>query len=166
VDRRFEDDQPGHRHPGVPANHPSVYTRRQPRVLVEAADGGEAFSRLRLLETAGYQASWCPGPERRPQRRCPLLGGTDCPLIDKADVVVCALGLDHESTREVLQAMHRVYPGKAVVLETTASSADEWAPLVAGHRVVRAPATPAALTAAVAEALAGLNAIQHPSALD
>ena len=137
-------------------NHPSVYAGRPPRVLLEMRNGGEAFARLRLLQTAGYEVSWCPGPEGHPVRRCPLMNGDVCPLVESADVLVCALGLDQQSGREVLDALHRTRPELPVVVETTASQAERWEPLVAHHRVVNAPTSAKDLVTAVNQAMAAL----------
>jgi RimJ/RimL family protein N-acetyltransferase len=60
--------------------------RRGPRVLVEGHGGtwrGAAAARA-----AGAEVLGCPGPEGRPGRRCPVLDGGTCPLVEGADAVV------------------------------------------------------------------------------
>jgi hypothetical protein len=146
----------------TPVNHPSRYSRRPARVLVEAEDGAEAFARLRMLQIAGYDGAWCPGPERRGTRGCPLVNAGHCPMVDDADVVVTSLRLDHDAARLVLEAMDRHHPQLPVVIETTSSSAEEFAPLVGCHRVVAAPTTPADLVSAVAEALSSVAVADLP----
>lgn len=149
--------------PGVPTrpfadakhNHPWVAgNERRPTVLVECGDGGAAFARIQLLQAAGYRVSWCPGPDGHPVHRCPLVNGTECPLVARADVVVSSLGLDHEGARAVLQAADTTHPGLAVVIETSDASADTWKSVVDSHQLVSAPASASDLVTAVTEALA------------
>lgn len=127
--------------------------RSSARVLVEAEDKAAAFARLRILETAGYQVAWCPGPESHLFRQCPLARSRQCPLVDSADVVVTCLEIGRPSTRQILTAMGRAHPELPVVVETTAETAEQWAQVVGRHRVVVAPATSRHLVAAVSEAL-------------
>ena len=138
---------------GLLANRPGWSARRAPRVLLEVDDGAEAFARLRVLERAGYHVSWCPGPDGHPTRRCPLVTEGSCPLADDADVVVTALRLHHDSTREVLGALARAKPELPVVVEATAPSAKRWAAAVGDRPVVYAPTSSTELVAAVGEAL-------------
>lgn len=134
-------------------DHPSLHGRTRPRVLVEAGDGAEAFARVRLLERHGYDAAWCPGPPDSLGARCPLVSGEGCPLTEWADVVVTSLGMGHPAGREVLEAMRRVHPDKAVIVEATEREAAEWPQLLDGHPVLRTPVTGERLVAAVEEAV-------------
>jgi hypothetical protein len=134
-------------------DHPSLHGRSRPRVLVEAADGGEAFARVRLLERHGYDTAWCPGPPEIIGSRCPLVAGKDCPLTDWADVVVTSLGVRHPAGRDVLEAIGRVHPGLPVVVEASLNEAADWPQYLVGHEVVREPATTPRLLEAIEEAL-------------
>ena len=138
---------------GLLANLPGWSARTAPRVLVEVDDGAEAFARVRVLEAAGYQVSWCPGPDGHPARRCPLVTEGACPLVDAADVVVTALRLHDRSAREVLAALARARPELPVVVEAPASSAEQWAADIGDRAVVYAPTSSTELVAAVGEAL-------------
>jgi hypothetical protein len=57
----------------------------RPRLLVEGA--GTRWAGEEPARTAGYDVITCPGPGRD-RRRCPLLNGGRCPLVDGADAVV------------------------------------------------------------------------------
>jgi hypothetical protein len=127
--------------------------RRAPRVLVEAEDRAEAFARLRILQKAGYDVAWCPGPSSSPFRHCPIVRGASCPLVDSADVVVSCLGVEHLATRQVLRSMDSSPSGPPVVMETTEEAASRWNETVGRHRVIAAPTTPFDLVTAVNEAL-------------
>ena len=131
--------------------------RDRPRVLVEAADGAEAFARVQVLEKHGYDAAWCPGPPEAVASRCPLVAGDECPLAGWADLVVTSLGLDHPAGREVLEALRRHHPELPVVVEATQRDAADWAFLVDGHRVLSSPPTAEALIGAVAAELDSLE---------
>ncbi len=77
---------------------------RRPRLLVEGAGG-----RWRYEDEAraqGFDVITCPGPASRVgARRCPVLEGGRCPLVDGADVIVAALPpSDERSVR--LRAAH------------------------------------------------------------
>lgn len=153
--RRFADRR--HNHPTIPNG------QRRPAVLVECDDGAAAFARMQLLQAAGYRVSWCPGPDGHPVRRCPLIDGSECPLLAKADVMVSSLGLDHESARLVLRAADSSHPELAVVIETTDASAETWSSVVDSHRLVAAPGSAVDLVTAVTEALAAPGASRlHP----
>ena len=138
---------------GLLTNLPGWSTRPAPRVLVEVDDGAEAFARVRVLEAAGYHVSWCPGPDGHPARRCPLVHEGTCPLVDAADVVVTALRLHHESTRDVLDALARTKPDLPVVVEAAGPAAERWSAAVGDRTVVCAPTSSTELVAAVGEAL-------------
>lgn len=95
-----------------------------------------------------------PGARREPCPSLPLVHGTECPLLAKADVVVSSLGLERDSARAVLQAAGATHPELPVVVETTVDSADTWTSVVDSHRLVSAPASASDLVRAVTEALA------------
>jgi hypothetical protein len=134
-------------------DHPAVHGRVYPRVLVEAADGAEGFARVRLLESHGYDAMWCPGPTPGHSEECPLVTGDGCPLVDEADVVVTSLDLKGSEAREVLSTMARTRPEVPVVVETSRAAAEAWADLLQGHGVVMAPTTTVGLLDAVSTAM-------------
>jgi CheY-like chemotaxis protein len=124
-------------------------------VLLEVADGAEAFARVRLLERHGYDAAWCPAPPEALGSRCPLVAGEGCPLTDWADVVVTSLGVDHPGGREVLEAVRRLRPELPVVVEATKHDLANWPQLLDGHRILTRPTTPPALLQAVEGVLGG-----------
>jgi RimJ/RimL family protein N-acetyltransferase len=64
---------------------PGAHAR--PRVLVEAR--GLWWAGEQAAKAAGMEVLVCPGPHRG--ARCPALDGQRCPLVEGADVVVCAL---------------------------------------------------------------------------
>ena len=143
-------------------DHAGRWTRRgdavgargeRPQVLVEEPDAAEAFAYWRLLEDNGYRASWCPGPETAPGRRCPLVFGGRCRLVEQADVVVSSLGLHNESARRVFEALRRVHPEKPVVVEGPRPVLERYAGMLDGQRLVRMPVTGRAVLASVRDAL-------------
>jgi hypothetical protein len=157
---------PARRFTGRPHNHATVATHRPARVLVECGDGAAAFARMQVLHAAGYEVSWCPGPDGHPVRRCPLINGAECPLVERADVVLSSLGLQHEAARLVLEAADLTHPELPVVVETSDSSAEEWTSVVGSHLLVSAPATGDDLVTAVTAALAAGAVTGHEGRLD
>ncbi|HZU79397.1 MAG TPA: hypothetical protein VE991_05735 [Acidimicrobiales bacterium] len=121
--------------------HPSVHGRVYPRVLVEAADGADALARVRVLESHGYDAVWCPGPHRSDGRDCPLVRGDGCPLADEVEVVATSLDLEQPGARAVLEAMTREHPELPVVVETTRAQSRKWVDLLTDTQQVHTPVT-------------------------
>ena len=92
----------------------------RPRVLVESR--GMWWSGNRSVRAAGMQAMVCPGP--RPGSPCPALEGERCPLVEGADVVVCALGSTN-ATGDVRAAHAALHPGTPVIVPGTAARPGE-----------------------------------------
>jgi hypothetical protein len=62
------------------------------------------------------QVMVCPGP-RAPAWRCPVLDGQICPLVDGADIVVCALASGPGGSNDIPAAHTQIHPGTPVVAE-------------------------------------------------
>ncbi len=77
----------------------------RPRVLLEMPDAAEALACTQLLASEGYEVMWCPGPQERPRRPCPLVGAGHCSLLDVAHVVVSALDHDDPLSQGILGAL-------------------------------------------------------------
>jgi hypothetical protein len=122
-------------------------------VLLEVPDGAEAVAYWRLLTDNDYEVAWCPGPERVPARRCPLVASGRCELLEGADVVVSALGLNEESCRRVVEARGRLYPETPVVAQASRSDFAQWASLVEGDHLMPTPVSGKALLQSVEDAL-------------
>jgi len=122
-------------------------------VLLEVPDGAEAVAYWRLLTENGYEVEWCPGPERVPSRRCPLVTSGQCELLERADVVVSALGLNEKSCRRVVEARDRLYPEKPVVTQASRSDFVRWESLVEGDQPLPTPVDGKALLQSVEDAL-------------
>jgi len=103
----------GGRVPGWPA-------RRSPlraRVLVESPAGVWPPGAAGDLEVLG-----CPGPRDRPGRRCPLLEGGHCPLVDGADAVIIVTDGDDTQLAAVAGA-HAARTGAPQVARCGAAAA-------------------------------------------
>ncbi len=98
---------------------PAVHDR--PRVLVEAR--GVWWSGERAARAAGMEVMVCPGPH--PGSRCPALDGEPCPLVEGADVVVCALAAS--AAGDVRAAHASVHPATPVIVRGPATRAGELA---------------------------------------
>ncbi|HVC69656.1 MAG TPA: hypothetical protein VNC61_05255 [Acidimicrobiales bacterium] len=127
---------------------------RRSRVLLEVPDGAEALAYWRLLTNNGYDVEWCPGPEGPPALRCPLVTSGHCELIDRADVVVSALGLDQEPCRHVIESRSRLHPETPVVTQASREAFTRWAELVEGDQPLPTPVCGEALLGSVQDALA------------
>jgi CheY-like chemotaxis protein len=88
----------------------------RPRVLIEDADGERALSTATALRSAGYTVGICGGPTD--SAPCPLAEGEDCPFVDGADVIVCALAPDTRAGRDVLHALRLRRPSRPLVIAT------------------------------------------------
>jgi hypothetical protein len=124
-------------------------------VLLEVPDGAEAFSYWRFLTDKGYEVEWCPGPEGPPARRCPLVTSGHCELVERADVVVSALGLDRETCRNVVETRGRLHPETPVVVQASRKDFARWGRLLEGNRPLRTPVSRRSLLDSVEDALAG-----------
>ena len=93
--------------------NPQPWRWSHPRVLVEHPDEatGLATSGLRF---AGYAVAVCPGP--RGHGQCPLTGPAGCAPAHDADVVVCSLGYEHATAREVLRELRTRYPNTLLLV--------------------------------------------------
>jgi hypothetical protein len=127
---------------------------RGTRVLIEEPDGAEGFAYWHLLTDNGYSVQWCPGPQNRLGRRCPLVSCGQCELVERADVVVSSLGIDNEPSRKVLEALREVHPETPVIVEASRREFARWAPLFEKNSVLRSPVTAAVLLDSVEDALA------------
>ncbi|HXQ60700.1 MAG TPA: hypothetical protein VN796_00130 [Acidimicrobiales bacterium] len=134
---------------GTPVAEP-----RRTRVLIEDADGADAFSYWRLLTDNGYEAQWCPGPENHAGGRCPLVTSGRCELVEDADVVVSALGIDNEASRKIVGAIKAEYPETPLVVQGSRREFTRWADLVEGSHPLPTPVTARALLGTVEDALA------------
>jgi len=140
------------RRAGTPGTAP-----RGKRVLIEEPDGAEAFAYWRLLTDDGYSVEWCPGPEGPTGGRCPLVSSGHCDLLEHADAVVSSLGIDHEESRKILEAMRRLHPETPVVVQASQREFGRWSHLFDGDRALRTPVTGQALLETVEEAVADRN---------
>ena len=107
-----------------------------PRVVIEGTDRAVVAAQHAALEAAGFSVSMCGGPDALPGRVCPLVGGTSCPMVDAADVVVHDLDLDRAEHRAVLRTLRRVHAATPIVLELPQSTARDHAALVEGCHVI------------------------------
>jgi len=128
---------------------------RRPRVLLEMPDPGEAFACWQLIERHGMAASWCPGPDGSCSGSCPLVADGQCRLAERADVVVSTLAMHRVPSRGVIEALRRHHPDTPVIVATTTSALQRWAPLLAGRRTLCLPLTAPTLLASVTEAVGG-----------
>jgi CheY-like chemotaxis protein len=99
-----------------------VQQRIRPHVLIENADRVAAATQAEALELAGFQATHCQGPGHEP-RKCPVLSGGRCSLIEDADVVIHDLDLHDPVDREVLRQLQSSHPGLPIVVEATTEAA-------------------------------------------
>jgi DNA-binding NtrC family response regulator len=123
-------------------------------VLIEEPDGAEAFAYWHLLTDKGYSVQWCPGPGGPTRGRCALVSTGQCQLVEEADVVVSALGIDHKSSRDVLGAIRRLHPETPVVIQASRREFSRWADLFDGESDLRIPVTGRALLDSVEGAVA------------
>ena len=89
-------------------------TPPRPRVLFESPDGAEAHAVWSLLDRHGYDTMWCAGPSGRPSRECSLVRVGNCPLVDRADIIVNTLDQGDWKCAEVARHLDRsadVVPG-------------------------------------------------------
>jgi DNA-binding NarL/FixJ family response regulator len=116
-------------------------------VLVEHPDEKLGMEIATGLRYAGYAVAICPGP--RGHARCPLTGPAGCAPAHDADLVVCSLGLEHESAREILKEMRTRYPGTPLLVEIPPQADAELRALLDGCNVLSAPVTPEQVVPAV-----------------
>lgn len=82
---------------------------RPSRVLVEMRGTALAEAVQTRLREEGYQVALC-SPSANLGATCPLVEGRHCPLADRADIIVHALGVEDAEGRSVLDAHIRSHP--------------------------------------------------------
>jgi len=82
-----------------------------PRVAVEIQGAQLADAVQRILRAEGYQVAVCGGPSIFPDGQCPLVEGRGCPMVEQADVIVHALGVEDPEGVAVLEAHEEAHPG-------------------------------------------------------
>lgn len=122
------------------------------KVLIEYEDYGVAFAAERLLDRHGYSVAVCGGPKHLRGRRCPLVTSGECPLVDRADVVVHGLDPACGANRAVLETIRRTRPERRVVVEAAESARVDYRQLLDGCEVVSFPMHSNALVKAVERA--------------
>jgi predicted dinucleotide-binding enzyme len=164
VDTRADTIEPG----------PSRFPRR-PRVLIEHPDPDAGLALATALRSDGCNVTICRGPESaadpaagiRPSRRglafegvfcfidtpCPVRQLERCMAVERADVVVTALGLEHQAAREVLAGLRTRYPNTPVVVEATLPDVLELERELRGCTVLPQDAEPKLVVEAVLAAL-------------
>jgi hypothetical protein len=85
---------------------------RRPRVLVEDDHPALAISDFSLLQAAGFDVAYCPGPGDSPGD-CPLVSGRQCDLLAGADAVLHGL----DPGLGIAAAIRRRHPRIAVVVK-------------------------------------------------
>jgi hypothetical protein len=126
-----------------------------PRILIEHPGPHAGLELATALRSAGYTVAVCRGPDAAadPATRCPLHRLEPCAIVEGADVVVTALGLDREDARGVLRGLRTSYPSKPLVVEATVANALDLADELHGCTVLPEGADPSRVVAAVREAL-------------
>ncbi len=134
---------------------PQPWRWGHPRVLVEHPDEAVGLEISSALRFAGYAVAVCPGPPGRGQ--CPLTGPEGCAPAHDADLVVCCLGYERETAREVLRELRTRYPGIPLVVEAPSDASADLRELLDGCEQLPAPATPEQIVAAVRRLLGPPN---------
>ncbi len=116
-------------------------------MLVEHPDETTGLAIASGLRFAGYAVGVCPGP--RAHGQCPLTGPAGCAPAHDADLVVCSLGYENETAREVLRELRARYPDTPLVVEVPSDVDAELRELLEGCHLLRAPAEPDQVVAAV-----------------
>jgi hypothetical protein len=112
------------------------------RVLFEGNDGAVAYAAWKLLGQRNSDMMWCPGPNAHGHPRCPLVDRGQCDLVDRADVVIHALGTDDPRVAAVAEALdQRAKDGKDVVVVCEPGRADATRARLDGCSVAEGPIT-------------------------
>jgi CheY-like chemotaxis protein len=134
---------------------PQPWRWGHPRVLVEHPDEAAGLEISSALRFAGYAVAVCPGPRGRGQ--CPLVGPEGCAPAHDADLVVCCLGYERETAREVLRELRTRYPGIPLVVEAPSDADADLRELLDSCEQLPAPATPEQIVAATQRLLGQAN---------
>ncbi len=126
---------------------PQPWRWTDPRVLVEHPDEATGLAIASGLRFAGYAVAVCPGP--RGHGQCPLTGPGGCAPAHGADLVVCSLGYERETAREVLRELRTRYPATPLLVEVPSEVDADLEELLDGCHRLQAPATPEQIVAAV-----------------
>lgn len=116
-------------------------------MLVEHPDEAAGLAIASGLRFAGYAVAVCPGP--RGHGQCPLTGPAGCAPAHDADVVVCSLGYEHATAREVLRELRTRYPDMPLLVEVPPDVDAELRELLDGCHRLPAPASAEQIVAAV-----------------
>jgi DNA-binding response OmpR family regulator len=138
---------------------PQPWRWGHPRVLVEHPDEATGLAIASGLRYAGYAVSICPGPAGHGE--CALLGPEGCAPAHDADLVVCGLGYERGTAREILRELRLRYPKVPLLVEAPPELDDELRELLDGCAQLAAPATPEQIVASV-QSLIGQPAQEGP----
>ncbi len=130
------------------SDNASAWAKRRPepplgrKVLFEGEDGAVAYAAWKVLGRRDADMMWCPGPNTHGRPRCPLVGGDGCDLVDRADVVINALGTADPRCAAVAEALeNRAEEGKAVVMVCRPGQGDSTRDRLPRCTVVEGPLT-------------------------
>lgn len=130
-------------------------------MLVEHPDEQAGLEISSALRYAGYAVVICPGPPGR--GKCPLTGPEGCAPAHDADLVVCALGYEGDTGREVLREMRTRYPSVPVLVEVPSEIDAELEQMLEGCERLPAPATAEQVLASVQALLGPPGTEERPS---
>jgi hypothetical protein len=140
--------------------NPQPWRWSHPRVLVEHPDEASGLAIASGLRFAGYAVAICPGP--RGHGKCPLTGPAGCAPAHDADLVVCSLGYEQETPREILRELRTRYPDTPLVVEVPPDIDADLRELLDGCHCLPAPASPEQIVATV-QSLSGHVAVESPA---
>ncbi len=118
------------------------------RVFIEDADPDRYRIAAQALAGKGYQVGpFCGGShfheavfQNKRVPTCPLVKKGGCTLLEQAEVIVFRYGLESPENRLVLDLIRRTYAQTPVVVEASADEQAQFSHLLAGCRVLTAPA--------------------------
>lgn len=131
---------------------PWPYSER-PRVLIEHPSPDLALRLATAIRRSGCTVAICSGPEA--SRRCPLHCLEPCIAVEGADLVVTALDLRRDDSRDVLRGLRTRYPDTPLVVAATVQETLDLADLLEGCVVVPVDCSPERFAAAVLQGLVG-----------